>query len=1372
MNGDEAQRGKKKKKKAVEESPGKKKKKPENETPEERAERKARNKERKERETALIKPPKASSKPAPPPPEDTDRTIYASLFLDQDATSQTNPLFTGAPPTPEQGDRTQETPLFNSGGFGGKNSNTATHYPMFRNLATLTGSLGHIAGVSGDYKGKKEKKEKTMGKKVQPFEMEIQRTSTGVDHALSEIPEANAYSTYMATNPWRCCGLGFALIFFLMALGPLVSFTVKDFEVSNGGFESRNTDMSGRIISYEHIANAECQGKLSLYSDGRPSDHYREYFSYGDDNDDTAYLHADECYAGYARRRRLDLLVPGAAQDFMRENGRQTYQNEPNRRVDRTSASTSTSMSMSMSTRTRTEDSRRLTMSSDAVSRSWYWAVARDTRADVALIFTGGDLFQKEPIIGMCSANDKIFYGAENWESMCEKDENDECLPSRMLGNYVAATNGKASCADITDADVTATKSLLVDCRPAYDDGSLVGNCWDWNYNVYIPNWGGASFPSCTLSQADQDRGCADYNAVYDMFTALTSTHFLRDDPDQKLKVSQVLMGSWQYDDGLVFYEAWHSPVEGMIETSYDGAKLTSVFLGPNLKNTIFFEELYKDLYGIVPCMFLFVFLLIQFHSGSNWVAAAGLFQILGAFGAGFTFYEVLLWRPFFPFLNLMSLPLVMGIGADDIFVYVDAWRQSFTLLPGETPIANRLSWTIKRAGSAMLVTSMTTTVSLIANCVSPITSIKCFGLMAGMVITADFVLMLIFIPCVVLIQYTTFSEAAGYSQINSDPPQIGRGLYDWKDLKKCNCASIGDKVDMHERDGPKLHQSEELTYYYNDKEQAITDAIDAIWCRNCCCCVVKNYPDHCAVPPAVRDETTGQMRAPQRWSENLWEFQISPILTHKWDRYLFIGSLIGIAAWLSTLALTLERPKSSYMQLLIASNPLEKYEGQYMNKFPMGSGEGGFFPYRFVFGLKPEDNGDGFDPEDRGSMVFQSLDVSQPAAQQWMVDLCNVTATWDKTSESELNNDGNNYCNMYEFKTWMEWPCSDTDDVNRFDLYRYPARTDCCDYPTTDFPFPKATFDTCIAKWGNRMADIADVANSGVWFDGDGNIKVWVLEGNSNVRYTEVYDDSLDWFEGGKQLLKSQAPDAPGGTGLSNGHFTTELSFLSLQKSITEGAVASAQLSIFLALAVLTLMTRRLFTATFAAMQIFLVVSCCIGCMVLMGWDLGIIESLIFSVAVGLSCDYSAHLAHAFVKQGRNTTLKRALPRSFEELGEHMDDSCRRAVAAMTELGVTITLGYVTSFVPGVLLLASNTYFMYQFGCFLSQIMTFSFFFSFGVLMPILATTGWVDELMVVKAEQVLGDCGVMEKQDWDTVEEQEAVVAAVEKRKNGVPE
>ena len=136
----------------------------------------------------------------------------------------------------------------------------------------------------------------------------------------------------------------------------------------------------------------------------------------------------------------------------------------------------------------------------------------------------------------------------------------------------------------------------------------------------------------------------------------------------------------------------------------------------------------------------------------------------------------------FFPFLNFISVFLVMGIGADDLFVYMDAWKQSFTLLPGSTPFSNRIAWTLRRASSAMFVTSLTTSVSLIANIISPITSIKCFGLFAGMVVIADFCLMLAFIPGVIAIHYTYFSDAAGHLQMKND--LIGCGVVN----ANCGC--------------------------------------------------------------------------------------------------------------------------------------------------------------------------------------------------------------------------------------------------------------------------------------------------------------------------------------------------------------------------------------------------------------------------------------------------------------------------------------------------------------------------------------------------------------------------------------------------------
>ena len=56
-----------------------------------------------------------------------------------------------------------------------------------------------------------------------------------------------------------------------------------------------------------------------------------------------------------------------------------------------------------------------------------------------------------------------------------------------------------------------------------------------------------------------------------------------------------------------------------------------------------------------------------------------------------------------YPFLLWLGLFVICGIGADDIFVFVDAWRQSAVLLPRETSLASRISWTHRRAAGAVM---------------------------------------------------------------------------------------------------------------------------------------------------------------------------------------------------------------------------------------------------------------------------------------------------------------------------------------------------------------------------------------------------------------------------------------------------------------------------------------------------------------------------------------------------------------------------------------------------------------------------------------------------------------------------------------------
>jgi hypothetical protein len=82
-------------------------------------------------------------------------------------------------------------------------------------------------------------------------------------------------------------------------------------------------------------------------------------------------------------------------------------------------------------------------------------------------------------------------------------------------------------------------------------------------------------------------------------------------------------------------------------------------------------------------------------------------------------------------------------------------------------------------------------------------------------------------------------------------------------------------------------------------------------------------------------------------------------------------------------------------------------------------------------------------------------------------------------------------------------------------------------------------------------------------------------------------------------------------------------------------------------------------------------------------------------------------------------------MPRSASELIQQMNLSAAKATNAITNLGVTITMGFLSTFLAGIILLSGRLYFFQQFGIFMACLMAFSFVYAFSMLMPLLATFG-----------------------------------------------
>ena len=97
--------------------------------------------------------------------------------------------------------------------------------------------------------------------------------------------------------------------------------------------------------------------------------------------------------------------------------------------------------------------------------------------------------------------------------------------------------------------------------------------------------------------------------------------------------------------------------------------------------------------------------------------------------------------------LNQLVIFIVLGIAADDIFVFCDAWRQSEFIPFIKHDEQRRMAFAFKRSFRAILVTSSTTAVAFLANAFSDIRPIRGFGIYAAIIIPVNFFVLILIVP-------------------------------------------------------------------------------------------------------------------------------------------------------------------------------------------------------------------------------------------------------------------------------------------------------------------------------------------------------------------------------------------------------------------------------------------------------------------------------------------------------------------------------------------------------------------------------------------------------------------------------------------------
>ncbi|EEC00210.1 hypothetical protein IscW_ISCW000123 [Ixodes scapularis] len=387
-------------------------------------------------------------------------------------------------------------------------------------------------------------------------------------------------------------------------------------------------------------------------------------------------------------------------------------------------------------------------------------------------------LFSWEALQSVCRLDAEALRAPPSFQSLCEREQQrgaSPCCASWSIPNYVALLHNRSSCLLITPADVTEVFQRLESCAPHYHSMKLSHDC-----------------TTDALLCRGVPQECTEYNAVYNILHFLADADFLgprattRGDDDGKLN------GTFLQRGGVLSYTNVFLPIAQSVtampyfkELESDGAlydnvtEVVAMELG--LKHALFDEYLVHDtLY--VALAGAAVLAVMWAYTQSFLVTLVTCLAVLFSLGTAYFLYTTVYRVPFFPFMNILTLTIAIGIGADDAFLYCKTWGSAKAEKNNGT-LVKLVRDTLHHACLSMLVTSVTTAAAFFASFSSSITAVRCFSLFAGTAVLANFFFTVTWLPAALIVAEKWCSSACCLCvpPFGVYLPRLGRFCINWK---------------------------------------------------------------------------------------------------------------------------------------------------------------------------------------------------------------------------------------------------------------------------------------------------------------------------------------------------------------------------------------------------------------------------------------------------------------------------------------------------------------------------------------------------------------------------------------------------------------
>eukprot|EP00927_Polykrikos_kofoidii_P064738 TRINITY_DN6025_c0_g1_i1.p1 TRINITY_DN6025_c0_g1~~TRINITY_DN6025_c0_g1_i1.p1 ORF type:complete len:1457 (-),score=237.87 TRINITY_DN6025_c0_g1_i1:48-4064(-) len=163
-------------------------------------------------------------------------------------------------------------------------------------------------------------------------------------------------------------------------------------------------------------------------------------------------------------------------------------------------------------------------------------------------------------------------------------------------------------------------------------------------------------------------------------------------------------------------------------------------------------ETLVHDMYlSLLSFLLVGLLLFVQLRSPFL-VLSAAVGVILSFSTTCYFFFVVAGWKKL-TLLNLLSIFLISGIAADDVLIMCNMYDLAHCVLGEKASPAKRMKWAYWKAGSAMLVTTVTTCGSFYSLCISPIIIIRSFGMFMGTMCALNYINVMVIFSSSLLIE-------------------------------------------------------------------------------------------------------------------------------------------------------------------------------------------------------------------------------------------------------------------------------------------------------------------------------------------------------------------------------------------------------------------------------------------------------------------------------------------------------------------------------------------------------------------------------------------------------------------------------------------